>query len=70
MNLTGSAANLTQGLKELRLEWERASLSWRDVKRDEFGEMYIDRLPNDVSRAALVMKEIAAVLDRVRKDCE
>jgi hypothetical protein len=70
MNITGSAANLVQAMKELRIEWERMGAYWRDAKRTEFGEKYIDQLPNDVSRAALVIKEIAAVLDRVRSDCE
>lgn len=70
MNLTGTAANLAQALKELRIEWERASGYWRDAKRDEFERRYLENLPNDVSRAALVIKEIAAVLDKVHKDCE
>jgi hypothetical protein len=70
MNVTGSAANLMQSMKELRIEWERVGNHWRDAKRLEFQEKYLDQLPNDVSRAALVIKEIAAVLDKVRSDCE
>jgi len=70
MNVTGSAANLMQSLKVLRLEWEQASASWRDAKHDEFDRKYLENLPNDVSRTAIVIKEIAAVLDKVRKDCE
>ena len=70
MNVNGCAENLVQALKELRIEWERTSGYWRDVKRDEFDRNYLENLPNDVGRAALVIKEIAAMLDRVRKDCE
>lgn len=70
MNVTGAAANLAQALKELRLEWERTSTYWRDAKRDEFDRKYLENLPNDVSRSAIVIKEIAAVLDKVHKDCE
>lgn len=70
MNVSGSAANLMQSLKVLRLEWEQTSASWRDAKHDDFDRKYLENLPNDVSRAAIVIKEIAAVLDKVRKDCE
>ncbi|MEQ1860501.1 MAG: hypothetical protein ABMA13_11250 [Chthoniobacteraceae bacterium] len=70
MNVAGCAENLAQALKELRIEWERVGGYWRDAKRDEFEHKYLETLPNDVPRAALVVKEIAAVLERVRKDCE
>jgi hypothetical protein len=70
MNLTGAAANLAQSMKQLRIEWDRVGGYWRDAKRQEFQEKYLEQLPNDVSRAALVIKEIAAVLEKVRKDCE
>jgi hypothetical protein len=70
MNINSSAANLVQAVKELRIEWERGGGYWRDAKRVEFEEKYLSQLPNDVSRASLVIKEIAAVLDKVRKDCE
>jgi hypothetical protein len=70
VNVTGAAANLVQALKELRIEWESTSAYWRDAKRDEFDRTYLENLPADVSRAALVIKEIAAVLDKVHADCE
>lgn len=70
MNITGSAANLMQSLKVLRLEWEHTSAYWRDAKHDEFDRKYLENLPHDVSRSAIVIKEIAALLDKVRKDCE
>lgn len=70
MNLTGTAANLAHSLKELRLEWEQTSMLWRDAKHDEFDRRYLENLPNDVSRAAIVIKEIAAVIDKVHADCD
>jgi hypothetical protein len=70
MNVNGSAANLAQTMKELKIEWERVGGYWRDAKRQEFEERYLEQLPNDVTRAALVIKEIATVLEKVRKDCE
>ena len=70
MNVNGSAANLAQSMKELKIECERVGGYWRDAKRQEFEQRYLEQLPNDVSRAATVIKEIASVLEKVRKDCE
>lgn len=70
MNPEGSAANLIQALKVLRLEWEQTGQSWGDAKRLEFEQNYLETLPNDVMRASVVMKEIAAVLRKIRDDCE
>lgn len=70
MNVNSSAANLAHAMKELRIEWERLGGYWRDAKREEFHQRYLEQLPHDVSRAALVIKEIGEVLDKVRRDCE
>lgn len=70
MNLNGSAANLAQSMKELRAAWERAGQTWNDAKYAEFEQRFIEQLPQDVSRTALAIKEIANVLDRIHKDCE
>jgi hypothetical protein len=70
MNLNGSAANLSESLKELRLEWEQTRNYWRDTKSQEFEDQYLDRLPNDVARAAAVIKEIAALMKKIHDDCD
>jgi hypothetical protein len=70
MNVAGNAANLMQALKDLRLEWEQTQAYWRDVKSEEFSRKYLEQLPNDVSRTALVIKEIGELLNKVRGDCE
>ena len=70
MNVTGSAANLAQAMKELRLEWERAQTYWRDAKSEQFAHKYLEQLPNDVSRTTVAIKEISVLLNKVRTDCE
>ena len=70
MNVTGSAANLMQSMKNLKLQWEHTSTYWRDVKRVQFEEKYLEHLPHDVARASVVIKEIAELLNEIRKDCE
>jgi len=70
MNVTGAAANLAQATKELRLAWQETGNYWRDQKRVQFEHDYLEQLPHDVARTVVVIKELAAVLDRIRKDCE
>jgi hypothetical protein len=70
INVAGSAANLMQSFKTLKLEWERTSNHWRDLKRVEFERKYLEQLPHDVARATLVIKEIAELLKEIRNDCE
>ncbi|HET6406613.1 MAG TPA: hypothetical protein VFG14_01940 [Chthoniobacteraceae bacterium] len=70
MNVSGSAANLMQSLKNLKLQWEHTGNYWRDVKRIQFEQKYIEQLPHDVARATVVIKEIADLLKEIRKDCE
>jgi hypothetical protein len=69
-SVKGAASNLVEALKELNVEWDRLRTSWRDMKMREFGERYLEPLPNDVSRAKSVMEEIGELLKKVRSDCE
>jgi hypothetical protein len=69
-SVKGAASNLVEALKELNVEWDRLRTSWRDMKMREFGERYLEPLPNDVSRAKSVMEEIDELLKKVRSDCE
>jgi hypothetical protein len=70
MNVAGSAANLMQSLKNLKLEWERTATHWRDAKRIEFERKYLEHLPHDVARATVTIKEISDLLKEIRNDCE
>ena len=70
MSTTGSAGNLGGALKELSLRWQETRTHWRDVKSVEFERNYLEKLPNDVGRAAGVIEEIGKLLQKVRHDCE
>jgi hypothetical protein len=66
----GAASNLMEAMKQLGVEWDHARSSWRDVKAREFGEKYIEPLPNDLAKAKTVMEQIDELLKKVRSDCE
>lgn len=70
MSVANSASNLLQAVKDLRLEWEQTREYWRDSKCDEFDRTYLENLPSDIARAAMAMKELDAILRKVREDCE
>ncbi len=70
MSCRGSASNLGQALKELKLEWQHTKTFWHDIKTQEFEEKYLEYLPNDIARAVAVMEELDGILRKVRIDCE
>ena len=70
MSTSGSAGNLGGALKELSLRWQETRTHWHDVKSAEFERNYLEKLPNDVGRAAGVIEEIGKLLQKVRHDCE
>ena len=63
-------ATLMQALKDLRQHWEETKAHWRDVKTDEFEQKYLERLPGLAARTSTTMDEVAALIRKVRKDCE
>jgi hypothetical protein len=70
MSTKGSAANLVQAAKDLANEWEQTKSHWHDVKSQEFEHKYLEDLPGNVRRAALMIEEIDVVLRKIRSECE
>lgn len=70
MSTQGSAANLAGAYKELAMRWHETRTHWHDVKSVEFDRNYLEKLPNDVGRAAGVIEELGKLLQKVRRDCE
>ncbi len=70
VNLGGSANNLLQAVKELRLSWDATREHWRDVKSLEFERKFLEPLPGDAARAIAVMEEISVLLKKIHDDCE
>ena len=70
MSTKGSAATLIMAAKDLANEWEQTKSSWHDVKSQEFEKQYLEDLPAQVRRAALMIEEIDVVLRKIRSECE
>ena len=69
MNLRESAAKITGGAKELAAAWDDTRNYWRDMKAQQFAEMYLEPVPHQIARAATVIEEIEVLLRKVRSDC-
>lgn len=70
MSVQTCAAQLTQAMKELSLEWEQTRSDWSDAKSREFAEKFLDELPSHIGRTVAAMKDIETILRKVRADCE
>ena len=62
-------ANLAAALQNLTIAWREVQDSWRDAKCAEFEERYLKILPGETKQAAVVMAEIAKLLNKARQDC-
>ena len=65
-----SATGLTEDFKELSLEWDYTKSTWHDAQSQDFERKYLEELPQQIARAALVVEEINTLLKKIRTDCE
>ena len=70
MSTKASASILGQGLQDLMVSWNNTRSSWRDAKSLEFERTYLEKLPDNISRANSVIEELDLILRKVKKDCE
>jgi hypothetical protein len=64
------SSSLSQQAKQIAIAWQALREEWRDVKADQFEKRYLEDLPAELNRAALVMEELDNLLKRIRSDCE
>lgn len=65
-----SASNLAQAIQDIQVEWDHTRGYWRDQKSREFGEKYLDVLPDILTKANALMSEVDVLIRKVRQDCE
>lgn len=70
MSTKASASILGQGLQDLMVSWNNTRSSWRDTKSLEFERTYLEKLPDNISRANSVIEELDLILRKVKRDCE
>ncbi|MEO0417028.1 MAG: hypothetical protein AAF226_18985 [Verrucomicrobiota bacterium] len=70
MSLNTSRARLAGLSKELARSWHETEDHWRDQKRAEFSQTYMQMLFDSVENAELAIDNLEKVLKKVRSDCE
>jgi hypothetical protein len=65
-----SRARLAHATRDLVVAWESAKPKWRDARAAEFEKRFLEGLPEAAGAAIGAMEELAALLGRVRQDCE
>lgn len=70
MSTRVSAANLSQSVQDIMIQWRHTTTYWRDAKSREFELRFVEHLPDLVMKAKTVIEEIDMILRKARKDCE
>lgn len=70
MSLSGSKGLLTLATRQLQARWSETQFSWRDQKAQDFHELYLAELLNEVSSALRTIDELDKLLEKVHAECE
>jgi hypothetical protein len=70
MSLQAGQASLNKASKMLFARWGETRSLWRDEVAQEFEDRYITPLMRDLRVSQEAMDHMAAVLTKVRHDCE
>ncbi len=65
-----SSSNLETSTRDLLLAWERAQEKWRDAKSQQFGQTFIQPVPDLVVQARDAMAQLESLLRKIKHDCE
>lgn len=69
MSVEGARQRAQASLRDLKLKWEHASVTWRDATAAEFGERYVEQLEQAIRTALPAMEKMIEVLARIERDC-
>lgn len=70
MGVYEGSAGLIKATQELLLRWQETKSNWRDVVADQFEKKYLQTLEKDAKAAVAAMDQMAALLSRIRNDCQ
>ncbi len=70
MSSTGSRGLLTLATRQLLSRWEETRHSWRDQKADEFENLYLSEISNNLNSTLRAMEELEQLLDKIHADCD
>ncbi len=70
MGVYEGRGGLTKATRELMLRWQETRSSWSDAVAEQFEKKYLESLEKDVKSAVGAMDQMAALLSRIRNDCQ
>lgn len=70
MGVYEGRGGLTKATRELLLRWQDTKSNWQDAVADQFEKKYLEMLEKDVKTAVGAMDQMAALLSRIRNDCQ
>lgn len=70
MGVYEGRGGLTKATRELMLRWQETRGNWRDEVAAQFEKKYLESLEKDVKQAVGAMDQMAALLSRIRNDCQ
>lgn len=70
MGVYEGSGQLAKALKQLLVQWDDTRLSWDDAQAREFEDKYLIPLQNDLRNTSSAMAHMAALLEKIRRDCE
>ncbi len=65
-----ASANLESSTRDLLTAWAHSREQWRDGKSQQFGQTFIEPLPEIVAQAREAMNQLDAILKKIKHDCE
>lgn len=70
MSMAGSKALLTLAARQLQARWGETRFSWRDLKAQQFEDLYLSELTTSVNSALRVIDELDQLLGKIHADCD
>lgn len=70
MSASGSRGLLTLATRQLFSRWEEARNSWRDQKAEEFENLYLHEISQNLNSTLRSMEELEQLLEKIHADCD
>ena len=70
MSVQDGKSLLNKALKDLMFRWADTKSQWKDVMAENFEKNRLGPLEMDLRSASGAMDNMAAILSKVRRDCE
>jgi hypothetical protein len=70
VSLSTGAGKLSFALKNLRAQWELAALNWNDKVSQEFDELHLKPLEQELMAVLNATNTLAQIIVKARQECQ